>query len=107
MTTSEQHGVYPNPTTSATWTDALGRQWHRRGERGWSLDEKRTRRLLRSESVPLTTWDAGTVGWFTDAPAKQAAADRLYAAASDPTNIRPSEWKSTEGTHLLMFEHLC
>ena len=107
MTTPEQHGVYANPTTSATWTDELGRLWHRRGERGWNLDEKRTRRLLRSESVPLATWDAGTIDWFTDAPAKQAAADRLYAAAKHPTNIRPSEWKSTDGTHLLMLEHLC
>lgn len=107
VTSSDQHRVFPNPTTFKTWTDELGRLWLRRGERGWSLDEKRTRRLLRSESVPLATWAAGTVEWFIDTPAKQAAADRLYAAAGQSTNIRPSEWKSTDGTHLLTLEHFC
>jgi hypothetical protein len=107
VTAPDQPRVFPNPTTFKTWTDELGRPWHRRGERGWSLDDKRTRRLLRSESVPLATWAAGTIEWFTDAPAKQEAADRLYAVAKHRADIRPSEWKSSDGTHLLMLEHFC
>jgi len=107
VATADQQRVFPNPTTSRNWTDHSGRLWHRRGERGWNLDEKRTRRLLRSDSVPLATWDDGTVKWFTGSLAKQTAADHLYAAASHPSDIRQSEWKSADGSHLLMLEHFC
>ena len=53
MTDAVQGGVYPNPSSARHWTDAEGCVWHRRGERGEALDEKRTRHLLRSEGVAL------------------------------------------------------
>ena len=102
-----QRGVYPNPSCGRTWTDHLGRVWHRRGDRGEALDPKRTRTLIRKESVPLVTWWAGEVQWYSDREAKKAAADALYRDAADPREVEPREWKSDGDDHMLMLEHLC
>jgi hypothetical protein len=38
---------------------------------------------------------------------KQSAADALYAAATSPHDVVPSEWRSENGISILMLEHLC
>ena len=45
--------------------------------------------------------------WFDGADAKQAAADALYKLAANPDEVVAWEWKSADGTHLLMLEHHC
>jgi hypothetical protein len=107
MSSPDQTGVYPNPSTSRSWTDGDGRVWNRRGSRGEALDPKRTRALLRKAGLPLATWSAGVVRWFDSPEDKQAAADALYEAARWPDDVFPVEWKSDDGEHMLMLEHHC
>lgn len=100
-------GVYPNPSSVKEWTDHRGRIWRRRGGRGELLDEKRTRRLLRSKDVSLVTWWAGVVEWFDDPADKESAAIALYERAVHPDDVFTSEWKNEDSDHLLMLEHFC
>lgn len=97
-----QTGVYPNPSASRSWTDAGGTVWHRRGERGEGLGEKRVRALLRKPGLPLVTWSAGVVTWFDSAEEKQSAASALQEAAEVPADLFAVEWKSDDGEHMLM-----
>ncbi len=97
--------VYPNPGGAKRWTDPHGRTWQRRGAT-W-LDEKRTRALLRRDGVPMATWWAGEVAFYETVQEKQAAADRLYNGAERPENVVASEWKTADGTVLLLLEHYC
>jgi hypothetical protein len=72
-----------------------------------SLDEKRTRALLRRGGVPLATWWAGKVEFYDSPEDKQAAADRLVDSAERPEDMVASEWKAADGTVLLLLEHHC
>lgn len=99
--------VYPHPGSGKRWEDHQGRVWQRWGEVQSFLDEKRTRMLMRRAGVPLATWWAGEVDWTDGPEAKAAAAERLYDAAIRAEDVVASEWKTDEGTVLLLLEHHC
>lgn len=63
--------------------------------------------IRRDENVPLATWAAGEVIWFSKATEKMAAAEELYAQAAHPSDVFPVDWKAESGGHLLMLEHHC
>ncbi len=97
--------VYPNPGSGKRWADTHGRAWERRGTA--CPDEKRTRALLRRDGVLMATWWAGQVAYYDSAEEKRAAADKLLDAAERPGDVVASEWKSADGTVLLLLEHHC
>lgn len=103
--TDDDDRVYPNPGSQKSWSDSEGRTWERRGD--GVPDDKRVRRLLRSDDVALVTWSAGRMEWFEDVTAKEAAAERLRTTAEHAEDISPSEWRGTDGTKLLLLEHSC
>jgi hypothetical protein len=108
VTSPDEDGlVYPNPGSVKVWMDADGCVWERRGRVSDRLDEKRVRTLLRRAGVPLATWAAGVIEWAHTPDAKATAAERLYSGAARPDDVVASEWKSTEGTVLLLLEHYC
>lgn len=107
MTVPEQRGLYPNPSSQKTWTDGVGRKWRRRGDVARGVSPKRVRHLLGRSDVALATWSAGVVEWFEPPNVKRSAADALYAAATSPHDVVPSEWRSENGISILMLEHLC
>ena len=55
----------------------------------------------------MATWWAGQVAYYDSAEEKRAAADKLLDAAERPEDVVASEWRSADGTVLLLLEHHC
>lgn len=96
-----------NPSYEGSWVDASGNIWRRKGKRGHVLEDRRVRTLLRRDDVPLVVWRSFEATKHDDVGAKLAAADGLRATADDSEDVVASEWKTEDGSVLLMLEHHC